>query len=106
MAAVAAARRRHERPGPMSGTERPAAPATVRLLTWNLHAGIGPDGRYDLDRLVTLVRHPDPDIVAPQELDSRGRGDTSPFLTLAPLLTRKNYGRGKRVAVRGTRAGH
>src|SRR3546814_335225 len=43
MAAVAAARRRHERPGPMSATERPASPATVRLLTWILHAGTGPD---------------------------------------------------------------
>src|SRR3546814_12837658 len=70
----------------MIGNERPAAPATVRLLTWNLHAGIGPDGRFDLDRIVTLVRHHDPDIVALQEIDSRGRGDDSPFDMLAAAL--------------------
>lgn len=58
---------------------------TVRLLTWNLHAGIGPDGRYDLGRMVSLVQKHDPDIVALQEIDSRGRG-ASPFGFLAQAL--------------------
>jgi len=45
----------------------------VRVLTWNIHSGIGPDRTYDLARIVELVRRHDPDIVALQEIDSRGR---------------------------------
>jgi len=55
------------------------------MLTWNLHAGVGPDGRYDLGRVVALVQKHDPDIVALQEIDSRGRGE-SPFTFLAQAL--------------------
>lgn len=68
----------------------PAAPArpgrSIRVLTWNVHAGIGPDGRYDLPRIVALVRRHQPDIIALQELDSRGRGITSPFDYLSVAL--------------------
>lgn len=66
--------------------ERPHDLPTVRVLTWNVHAGIGPDGRYDLPRIVALVRRHQPDIVALQELDSRGRGETSPFQYLSQAL--------------------
>ncbi|WP_437359481.1 endonuclease/exonuclease/phosphatase family protein [Inquilinus limosus] len=60
----------------------------LRLLTWNIHAGIGPDRRYDLDRVIALVRRHAPDIVALQEVDSRGRGTgpDSPFALLATAL--------------------
>lgn len=47
------------------------AAATVRVMTWNIHGGIGPDGEVDLDRVVNLIRHHDPDILALQEVDSR-----------------------------------
>ncbi|MGF6232260.1 endonuclease/exonuclease/phosphatase family metal-dependent hydrolase [Inquilinus ginsengisoli] len=62
--------------------------APLRLLTWNIHAGIGPDGRYDLDRVIALVRRHEPDIIALQEVDSRGRGTGphSPFAQLAAAL--------------------
>lgn len=63
-----------------------AAACRVRLLTWNLHGGIGPDGRFDLDRIVALVRRHDPDIVALQEVDARGRGTAAPFAFLAGAL--------------------
>lgn len=46
---------------------------SVRVLTWNIHGGIGPDGRRDLARVVALIQRHDPDIVALQEVDSRGR---------------------------------
>ena len=62
------------------------ARSAVRVLTWNLHAGIGPDGRYDLGRIVKLVQKHDPDIVALQEIASRGRGEDSPFSFLAQAL--------------------
>jgi endonuclease/exonuclease/phosphatase family metal-dependent hydrolase len=59
----------------------------ARVLTWNIHAGIGPDRAYDLDRVVALVRKHDPDIIALQEIDSRGRdGNASPFDLLNQAL--------------------
>lgn len=45
--------------------------STVRVMTWNIHGGVGPDGFFDLARVVdTIVRH-HPDVVALQEVDSR-----------------------------------
>jgi endonuclease/exonuclease/phosphatase family metal-dependent hydrolase len=71
----------------VSGSARPGG--LVRLLTWNVHAGIGPDGRFDLARIVDLVRRHDPDIVALQEVDARGeRGAVAPFDYLAAALGR------------------
>lgn len=46
---------------------------SVRVATWNIHSGIGPDSAYDLARVIDLIRRHDPDIVALQEVDSRGR---------------------------------
>ena len=43
----------------------------VRVMTWNIHGGVGPDGRRDLRRIVDLVRKHDPDLVALQEVGSR-----------------------------------
>jgi endonuclease/exonuclease/phosphatase family metal-dependent hydrolase len=58
----------------------------ARVLTWNIRGGIGgPDGRYDLGRVVALVRRHDPDIVAIQEIDSRGRND--PLAAPVAVLT-------------------
>jgi len=45
--------------------------STVRVMTWNIHGGMGPDGRHDLDRMLTLVRRAAPDVLALQEVDSR-----------------------------------
>jgi endonuclease/exonuclease/phosphatase family metal-dependent hydrolase len=45
---------------------------TARILTWNIHGGIGSDRRYDLMRIIALIRRHEPDIVALQEVDSRG----------------------------------
>lgn len=59
-------------------------PDVIRVLTWNVHAGIGPDGRYDLPRIAALVRRHEPDIVALQEIDSRGRDQNAfEYLSLA-----------------------
>ncbi|MFC5413921.1 endonuclease/exonuclease/phosphatase family protein [Dongia soli] len=61
----------------------------MRLLTWNIHSGIGPDRRYDLDRIIALIRHHDPDIVALQEIDSRGHPhDAMPLALLKEVLGR------------------
>lgn len=44
----------------------------ARILTWNIHRAIGLDRRYDLERVIAAIRPFDPDIVALQEVDSRG----------------------------------
>lgn len=42
----------------------------MRLLTWNIHKGIGGvDRRYDLARTVSVLRHHDADVVLLQEVD-------------------------------------
>ena len=49
------------------------ATPTVRIMTWNIHGGVGPDGRRDLERITELIKGHDPDIIALQEVDSRPR---------------------------------
>jgi endonuclease/exonuclease/phosphatase family metal-dependent hydrolase len=53
----------------------------LRVMTWNIHGGIGPDGRFSLERITETIARHDPDIVALQEVDSRRRveGARSPF---------------------------
>jgi endonuclease/exonuclease/phosphatase family metal-dependent hydrolase len=43
----------------------------MRIMTWNIHGGLGSDWRFDLKRIVRIVERHDPDIVALQEVDSR-----------------------------------
>lgn len=43
----------------------------LRVLTWNIHACVGLDGRHDVARIGATVRALAPDIAAFQEVDSR-----------------------------------
>ncbi|MFC3124830.1 endonuclease/exonuclease/phosphatase family protein [Pseudoroseomonas globiformis] len=55
----------------------------IRVMTWNIHAGIGMDGRRDLDRILGFIRRHRPDILAVQEVDGRALGAApSPFTLL------------------------
>ena len=60
-------------------------PATVRVMTWNIHGTLGRNPRFDLVRVADLIRQWDPDIVALQEVDSRRAfaGGANPFEYLA-----------------------
>ena len=61
--------------------------STVRVMTWNIHGGMGPDGRHDLERMLALVRAADPDVLALQEVDSRRTpGQEHPFAMLKRVL--------------------
>lgn len=51
---------------------------SIRLMTWNIHGGVGSDGRRDLQRVVNLIRGQEPQIVALQEIDSRRRKSSQP----------------------------
>jgi len=59
----------------------------ARVLTWNIHRAIGLDLRYDLDRVIAAIQPHDPDIVALQEVDSRGHEPTAlPLAKLKQML--------------------
>jgi endonuclease/exonuclease/phosphatase family metal-dependent hydrolase len=45
----------------------PAAPSTLRVATYNVHACVGTDGRFDPDRVAAVIAELDADIVALQE---------------------------------------
>ncbi len=40
-----------------------------KIMTYNIHSGIGRDKRYQLDRIIRIIAEEDPDIVALQEVD-------------------------------------
>jgi len=50
-------------------------------MTWNIHGGVGIDGRFDLDRITAIIKRHEPDVIALQEVDSRraAAGERSPF---------------------------
>jgi endonuclease/exonuclease/phosphatase family metal-dependent hydrolase len=54
---------------------------TLRVMTWNIHGGIGPDRQFSLERITEVIDRHDPDVVALQEVDSRRRAADarSPF---------------------------
>jgi endonuclease/exonuclease/phosphatase family metal-dependent hydrolase len=45
----------------------------IRVLCWNLHHGVGEDGKLDLPRIAALIKAQQPDVVALQEVDNRCR---------------------------------
>jgi endonuclease/exonuclease/phosphatase family metal-dependent hydrolase len=52
-------------------------------MTWNIHGGVGPDGRFALERITETIARHDPDVIALQEVDSRRAADSSsPFQRL------------------------
>lgn len=57
-------------------------------MTFNLHHGVGIDGRLDLDRVVALVEATGADVVALQEVDSR-LGPRSAFVDQPLWLARR-----------------
>ena len=67
------------------GPGRP--PVAVRLVSFNVHHGVGPDGRHDLPRLAGLLAGLDADVVCLQEVD-RHYGPRSEGVDQALLLAR------------------
>jgi len=48
-----------------------AEPPRLRVLSYNVHACIGTDGRLDVERIAKVIKTCDPDLVAIQELDRK-----------------------------------
>ncbi|HEV7870096.1 MAG TPA: endonuclease/exonuclease/phosphatase family protein [Modestobacter sp.] len=59
----------------------------VRLVTFNIHHGVGDDGRHNLPRLARLLADADPDLICLQEVD-RHFGERSEHVDQALLLSR------------------
>jgi endonuclease/exonuclease/phosphatase family metal-dependent hydrolase len=58
-------------------------------MTWNIHGAQGRNPRFDLGRVIALIRHHRPDVVALQEIDSRRPRETGvaePFAMLQTAL--------------------
>lgn len=62
---------------------------TVRVMTWNIHGAHGRNPRFNLERVIALIKCHDPDVIALQEIDSRrprGAGIIDPFEMLQKAL--------------------
>ena len=70
---------------PAPGPDQPPIP--VRLVTFNIHHGVGDDGRHDLPRLARLLAAADADVICLQEVD-RHFGDRSEDVDQGLLLAR------------------
>jgi endonuclease/exonuclease/phosphatase family metal-dependent hydrolase len=73
-----------------------AEPQTLRVLCWNLHHGVGGDGKLDLPRIAKVIREENPDLVALQEVDKNCRrsGNVDQAAELAKLTGLKaSYGK-------------
>ena len=57
----------------------------MRIMTWNVHGIFQLNPGFDLDGVCSIIRHWSPDVVALQEVDSRGRTD-DPFALLAKAV--------------------
>ena len=80
-----------------------------RLMTYNIHKGIGGiDRRYDLERIINVIRHYHPDIAFLQEVDEgvrRSRHDRQIEL-LADALEFKHFTYQNNVVVKGGHYGN
>jgi endonuclease/exonuclease/phosphatase family metal-dependent hydrolase len=68
------------------GAQAPAVP--LRVATYNIHAGAGEDGIFDLDRTAEAVRDLDADVIGLQEVDVNW-GARSDFVDEAQALAEK-----------------
>lgn len=41
----------------------------LKIMTYNIHYGIGRDGKYRLSRIIDVIKNENPDVVALQEID-------------------------------------
>ncbi len=59
----------------------------IRVMCWNLHHGVGEDGKLDLERIAAVIREQKPNLVALQEVDNKCRrsGSVDQVAELAKL---------------------
>ncbi len=76
--------------------EESATRNTVRVLAYNIKHGRGNDGKVDLERIATVIRRLNPDVVALQEIDNivrrSGRVDEPKRLSVLTGLPHNAFG--------------
>jgi endonuclease/exonuclease/phosphatase family metal-dependent hydrolase len=68
----------------MAGRAQPVTDS-IRIMTWNVHGTFNLNPDFDLEGVSAIIEKWSPDIVALQEVDSRGRTD-DPFAVLADVV--------------------
>jgi len=84
----------------------PTASRTLRVMTYNIHVGIGMDKKLDLQRIADVINRQHPDLVGLQEVD-RGVKRTQQMDEIAELakLTRMDYAFAFNLAYQGGQYG-
>ena len=79
-------------PGPAAPSSIAANTRTMRVMTYNIHVGIGMDKKLDLPRIAGVINAQHPDLVGLQEVD-RGVERTQRIDEIAELakLTHMDY---------------
>ena len=44
-------------------------PENIKVMTWNIHNGVGIDDQYDIDRISSVIKTQNPDIIGLQEVE-------------------------------------
>ncbi|HEV8368314.1 MAG TPA: endonuclease/exonuclease/phosphatase family protein [Pyrinomonadaceae bacterium] len=78
--------------GFVSSKPSPVAKQTLRVMTYNIHVGVGMDKKLDLQRIADVINREKPDLVGLQEVD-RGVKRTEGKDEIAELaaMTRMDY---------------
>lgn len=85
-----------------------AVPATLRVLSYNIHHGEGGDGKLDLERIATIIKSSEADVVAVQEVDrgaKRSQQGDQPA-ELAKLTGLTHFVFGKTIDLQGGEYGN
>ena len=79
-------------PAARTSSESHAATQTLRVMTYNIHVGVGMDKKLDLPRIAGVINAQHPDLVGLQEVD-RGVARTQRIDEIAEIakLTRMDY---------------
>lgn len=79
------------------------ADGTARVMTWNVHGTLGLNPRFDLARVIALVKRWQPDVIALQEVDSRRKtpDGQNPFMALREALGNHGIGASSIVTTDG-----
>src|SRR5688572_10408201 len=79
-------------PAPPSSADLLAGKKTLRVMTYNMHVGVGIDKKLDLQRIADVINRERPDLVGLQEVD-RGVRRTEGLDEIAELakMTRMDY---------------
>ena len=79
-------------PAARNSSAPPASAQTLRVMTYNIHVGVGMDKKLDLPRIAGVINAAHPDLVGLQEVD-RGVTRTQRIDEIAELarLTRMHY---------------